>query len=97
MTRHSGCSRCRLLAAAKKLAAFLTDVEAQETLLAQRLRDIETKKVLSAIDGDSLFRRDPHSAVASAADYSPADAEGAPTTTDPQPLQLDEPELYSDY
>jgi hypothetical protein len=71
-------------------------VEAQETLLAQRLRDIETKKVLSAIDGDSLFRRDARSAVASAADHSPADAEGA-TTTDPQPLQLDEPELYSDY
>jgi len=84
-------------ASAKKLAAFLTDVEAQETLLAQRLRDIETKKVLSAVDGDSLFRRDARSAVASAADYSPADAEGAPTTTDPQALQLDEPELYSDY
>ena len=41
-------------ASAKKLAAFLTSVEAQETLLAQRLRDIETKKVLSGIGGDPL-------------------------------------------
>jgi len=80
-------------ASAKKLAAFLSSVEAQETLLAQRLRDLETKKVLSAIDGENFLSRDPHSAATSAADSFPADSEQPP----PAMIQLDEPELYSDY
>jgi putative transposase len=84
-------------ASAKKLAAFLTSVEAQETLLVQRLRDIETKKVLFAIDGEPLLWRDPRSSVASAANCSPADSEETPLAMDHRPLQLDEPELYSDY
>jgi len=86
-------------ASAKKLAAFLTDVEAQETLLLQRLRDIETKKVLFAIDGNPLHWRDQRSAGESAADCSPAGSEEAPPAMDHhhQPLQLDEPELYSEY
>lgn len=85
-------------ASAKKLATFLTSVEAQEALLAQRLRDLETKKVLSAIDGDPLLWRDPHSPVASAVDCSQPDSEEAPLAMDHSaPLQLDEPELYSEY
>lgn len=80
-------------ASAKKLAAFLTSVEAQETLLAQRLRDLETKKVLSAIDGENFLSHDPRSAATSAAESFPADSEQAP----PAMIQLDEPELYSDY
>jgi hypothetical protein len=85
-------------ASAKKLAAFLTSVEAQEALLAQRLRDIETKKVLSGTGGDPLLRRDPRSPVASAADCPQSDSEEAPPAMDHYaPLQLDEPELYSEY
>jgi hypothetical protein len=85
-------------ASAKKLATFLTSVEAQETLLAQRLRDIETKKVLSAIDGDPLLWRDPRSPVTSAADCSQSNSEESPPAIDHYaPLQLDEPELYSEY
>lgn len=61
-------------ASAKKLAAFLTSVEAQETLLAQRLRDLETKKVLSAIDGENFLSHDPRSAATSAAESFPADS-----------------------
>jgi len=80
-------------ASAKKLAAFLTSVEAQETLLAQRLQDLETKKVLSAIDGENYLSRDPRSAVTSAADSFPTGSEPAP----PAMIQFDEPELYSDY
>jgi putative transposase len=85
-------------ASAKKLATFLTSMEAQEALLAQRLRDIETKKVLSAIDGDQLLWHDPRFPVASAADCSQPDSEEAPLAMDHSaPLQLDEPELYSEY
>src|SRR5262245_33654781 len=85
-------------ASAKKLATFLTSVEAQEALLAQRLRDIETKRVLFAIDGDPLLWRDPRSPVASAADCSQPDSEESPPAMDHfATIQLDEPELYSEY
>ncbi|MCI0392572.1 MAG: Mu transposase C-terminal domain-containing protein, partial [Acidobacteria bacterium] len=85
-------------ASAKKLATFLTSVEAQETLLAQRLRDIETKKVLFGIDGELLLSHNPRSPLADATDPSPANFAQSPLATDRrQPAQFDEPELYSDY
>jgi putative transposase len=83
---------------AKKLASFLTSVEAQETLLMQRLRDLETKKVLAEIDGEKTLPHAPLFLVPSGADISPATSESSALTTDHrQPAQFDEPELYSDY
>jgi putative transposase len=85
-------------ASAKKLAVFLTSVEAKETLLMQRLRDSEAKKVLYAIDGKKSLVHDPPSPTAGHADSSPTRTdESSPTVDQHQPSQLDEPETYSDY
>lgn len=83
---------------AKKLASFLTSLEAQETLLMQRLRDLETKKVLAEIDGEKTLPHSPLFLVPGGAETSPATSEEAALTTDrQQPAPFDEPELYSDY
>ena len=85
-------------ASAKKLASFLTSVEAQETLLMQRLRDLETKKVLAGIDGEKTLPQNLPFLVSGGVDPSPATSEEATLTTDrQQSAQFDEPELYSDY
>jgi putative transposase len=85
-------------ASAKKLAAFLTSVEAQEALMMQRLRDNEARKALSLMEGEkpSLPERlslatEPSSAALIKAEAAALPASPAPTT------QLDVPELYSDY
>ena len=85
-------------ASAKKLAFFLTSVEAQETLLMQRLRDGEAKKVLHAIDGKKSSAHEPPFPTASDAAPSPTRTdESSPTAYQHQPPQLDEPEIYPDY
>lgn len=80
---------------AKKLASFLASVEAQEALLMQRLRDSETKKVLSVVDG---LLNDPQSRIDDQADCSPAASQEASLgTNQPLPAPFEQPELYSDY
>jgi putative transposase len=83
---------------AKKLASFLISVESQEILLMQRLRDLETKKVLAEIDGEKALPHAPQVLVPGGADTSPGASEKSSFTTDhQQSTQFDDPELYSDY
>lgn len=85
-------------ASAKKLAAFLTSLEAQETLLTQRLRDHETKKVLAVIEGKRELLTD-------AEDPNSGRTGDDLTESEPFSLAIDHrrpalpaaPELYSDY
>jgi hypothetical protein len=85
-------------ASAKKLACFLTSVEAQEILLMQRLHDSETKRVLFAIDEEKSLSCDVQAPVAGGADCSPVSYRESSLPIDHHQFpQLDEPELYSDY
>ncbi len=98
LRKRQGRGTAAFKASAKKLAAFLTSVEAQELLLMQRLRDSETKKVLSVIDVEKSLLQRPPSPPTGNVDSAPANSEELSLATDqPQPAPLDEPELYSDY
>jgi transposase InsO family protein len=83
---------------AKKLASFLTSVEAQELLLMQRLRDSEVKKALSIMELEKNLLHDPSSLMIGHADSPPINIEASSSSTlSLQPTPLDNPELYSDY
>jgi len=84
-------------ASAKKLASFLTSVEAQETLLMQRLRDSESKKVLTVIELNKELKPDLHEPDIENTDFQAQPEEFPHTDVHPRPQQIDEPELYSDY
>jgi putative transposase len=84
---------------AKQLAMFIASLESQEALLGQRLRDIETKKVLSAMDGDRLLPCNSGLSAAGGADSVPTDSEDSSSTigADQATSSLNDPEVYSDY
>jgi putative transposase len=85
-------------ASAKRLASFLTSMEAQEVLLMQRLRDSETKKVLAEVEVEKSHQQITYSPVTNEADsIVDGNEESSQRTTDPQSVQFDEPEVYSDY
>jgi putative transposase len=86
-------------ASAKQLAMFIASLESQEALLGQRLRDIETKKVLSALDGDRLLPFNSGFSTAGGVDSLPTDSEDSSSTigADQATSSLDDPEVYSDY
>jgi putative transposase len=94
-SRTVGISR----ASAKQLAMFVSSLESQESLLGQRLRDIETKKVLSAMDGDRLFPFNSGLLTVRGAGSLPTDSEdsSAAIGADQATGSLDDPEVYSDY
>ncbi|MBL8204720.1 MAG: hypothetical protein JNM09_10860, partial [Blastocatellia bacterium] len=77
-------------ASAQKLAAFLTSVEAQETLLVQRLRDLETKQMFATLDGRACFAHE----LALAQPAAPAER---PTVAALPRVPDWEPELYPEY
>jgi hypothetical protein len=86
-------------ASAKQLAMFIASLESQEALLGQRLRDIETKKVLSAMDGDRLLPCNFGLSTAGGTDSLPTDSEDSSSTigADQATSSLNDPEVYSDY
>ncbi len=85
-------------ASARRLASFLTSVEAQETLLMQRLRDSEAKKIIALIEGGRDLSRGSSGAEAcGAAPPSSKSEESSLTIDSPQSPSLDEPEIYSEY
>jgi hypothetical protein len=94
-SRSAGISR----ASAKQLAVFVSSLESQESLLGQRLRDIETKKVLSAMDGDRPFTYNSDLLTVGGAGSFPTGSEDPLPTigADQATGSLDDPEVYSDY
>ncbi len=94
--RHSR-DQAALQTSAKQLAAFLSSVEAQESLLLQRLRDSEAKKVMSLLEGEKKrLQEELPSPTATPALTNTPSLPTDQTLLMPADM-LAEPELYAEY